>query len=179
MADPPSRQSALAQQPLPDDLIQERRGLWMQRLYAPDRQPGFGEEVGLALPEQANRAIFGNNLHALWVAPGEWLLVSEVSPGHDDISARVTDNGGALSELSHARTVFRIAAGPARDILAKDCPLDLRPWEFLPGHCAQSVLAGVAILVHYSADGAHMDIYVPRSYGQFMHAWLKDAALFL
>jgi len=174
--DPLSRQSALASQPPPGDLIQERTGLWIQRLYAPDRQPGFGHKIGLDLPEEANRTTFAGDLHSLWVAPGEWLLVAAETADRHDLVTRVADNGGALSELSHGRTVFRIAAGPAREILATDCPLDLRPAAFAPGHCAQSILAGVGILVHYLADGGHMDIYVARSYGRFMHAWLRDAA---
>jgi heterotetrameric sarcosine oxidase gamma subunit len=167
VADLPTRQSALAQQPLPGDLIQERRDLWIQRLYAPDGAPQ------LALPDAPNRTSYRDGLHALWVAPGEWLLVSEGEVAPVDIG------DGALSDLSHARTVFRIPAVAARGILARGCPLDLRPEIFLPGHCAQSIMASIAILVHFLADGAHMDIYVARSYGQFMHTWLKDAALSL
>lgn len=176
MPDPLTRQSALAGVPQPGDLIQERTGLWIQRLYAPDRRPGFGHKIGLDLPEQANRSTFANDLHGLWVAPGEWLLVGAETTDWHDLMTHVAENGGALSELSHARTVFRIAAGPARDILAKDCPLDLRPSTFTLGHCAQSILVGVGILVHYLGDGTHIDIYVARSYGRFIHAWLQDAA---
>jgi len=165
--DLPTRQSALAQTPKLDELIQERRNLWIQRLYAPDGAPR------LPLPAEPNRAGYRDGLHALWLAPGEWLLVSEGAMAPADIG------DDALSDLSHARTVFRIPVAAAREILSTGCPLDLRPEVFLPGHCAQSVLASVAILVHFLEDGAHMDIYVARSYGQHMHAWLKDAALSL
>jgi sarcosine oxidase subunit gamma len=174
--DPLTRQSALAARPESDDLIQERTGLWIQRLYAPDRELDFGNKTGLDLPGQANHVSQDKDLHALWVAPREWLLVSEVTANRDGLAARVAASGGALSDLSHARTVLRLAAEPARDILAKGCPLDLRPASFLPGHCAQSVLAGVGILLHHLADGAHMDIYTARSYGRFIYAWLDDAA---
>jgi len=131
--DPLTRQSALAGVPQPGDLIQERTGLWIQRLYAPDQRPGFGHKIGLDLPEQANRSTFANDLHGLWVAPGEWLLVGAETTDWHDLMTHVAENGGALSELSHARTVFRIAAGPARDILAKDCP---------PGSAALDVYTG-------------------------------------
>ncbi|MDA1101029.1 MAG: hypothetical protein O2967_18835 [Proteobacteria bacterium] len=176
MPDPRPRRSALNRPPQPGELIQERTDLWIQRLYGPDRQSDFGGKLGLDLPEQANRASQDTALHALWLAPREWLLVSDADAARGNLAARIVANGGALSDLSHARTVFRIAAGPARNILAQGCPLDLRPAIFLPGHCAQSVLASVAILVHHLADGAHMDIYVARSYGQYMYDWLNDAA---
>ncbi|MDP7548061.1 MAG: sarcosine oxidase subunit gamma family protein [Alphaproteobacteria bacterium] len=165
MPDPQTRQSALAHPPQPGELIQERRDLWIQRLYAPHGVPI------LELPAEPNQASCRDGLHALWLAPGEYLLVCEAG------AAPAAIGDVPLSDLSHARTVFRIPAAAAREILAKDCPLDLRGEVFSPGHCAQSLLAGVAILVHLLEDGAHMDIYVARSYGQFMHAWLKDAAL--
>jgi sarcosine oxidase subunit gamma len=63
-----------------------------------------------------------------------------------------------------------------REVLAKGCPLDLCPEIFPPGRCAQSVLAGIAILVHHLPTGDDMDIYVARSYGRFIHDWLLDAA---
>jgi len=144
------------------DLIQERAGLWIKRVY--------GDVPGIELPREPNRASANNGVHALWLAPGEWLLVGE---------GEEIDTTAASSDLSHGRTVFRIPAGPAREILAKGCPLDLREMTFRPGQCAQSVLSAVTILVHYLDDGAHMDIYVARSYGRFIHDWLKDAALTL
>ncbi|MDE0941075.1 MAG: hypothetical protein OSB58_01395 [Alphaproteobacteria bacterium] len=168
MPDIPERRSALVGME-PHDLIRERTGLWIQRLYAPN---GLQEPVsGLDLPEQPNTASHKGGVHALWVAPGEYLLVSEEAQ---------TIEGAALSDLSHARTVFRIDAEPARAILAKSCPLDLRLSNFPPGHCAQSGLGSlspVPILVHHLESGSHMDIYVPRSYGQHVYAWLVDGAI--
>jgi len=159
--DTPPRRSALAGA-MGSELIQERTGLYIRRLYE--------DAAGLDLPREPNRSTANDGLHALWLAPGEWLLVSEDKDIEIDAMA---------SDLSHGRTAFRIAAGPAREILAKGCPLDLREGEIQPGHCGQSVLCGVGVLVHYLEDGAHMDIYVPRSYGRFIHDWLKDAALSL
>jgi sarcosine oxidase, subunit gamma len=164
----PSRRSALDQFSRgmePNDLIRERTGLWIQRLYAPNGVPG------LALPEQPNTASSKDGLHAFWVAPGEWLLVADQAK---DIASAAQNK---LSDLSHARTVFRLEAATARDILAKSCPLDLRLEKFPPGHCAQSGLGSlspVSILVHHLEDGSHMDLYVPRSYGQHVYAWLVD-----
>ncbi len=170
MPDIPPRRSALAGSPGNNDLIEERTGLSIHRLYAPSG--GFTIDIALALPSEANRASLEAGLHALWLGPGEWLLVGEAP----DLAARVGAAGGALTDLSHARVVFRIPVEAAPRILAKGCTLDLRDDNFPPGSCAQSVSAGVAILVHHLANGDHMDIYVARSYGRFMHDWLLDAA---
>jgi sarcosine oxidase subunit gamma len=170
----PPRRSALAGAPESNDLIQERTGLSIQRLYAPTG--GFTGDIGLTLPAEANRASLNGGLHALWLAPGEWLLVGEAPDQAAKTAANAVAAGGALTDLSHARVVFRIPVEAAPRILAKGCPLDLRDDIFPPGSCAQSVLANVAILVHHLANGDHMDIYVARSYGRFMHDWLLDAA---
>ena len=163
------RRSALAKASEKNDLIQDRTGLTIRRLYAPPG--GFAGTLEMDLPAQPNHATQDEGLSALWLAPGEWLLVGE-RPG---LTTEIEAAGGALTDLSHARVVFRLPADAARNTLAKGCPLDIRREIFPPGRCAQSALAGVAILVHHLRTGDHMDIYVARSYGRFMHDWLLDA----
>jgi heterotetrameric sarcosine oxidase gamma subunit len=162
----PSRRSALSGASASHDLIQERTDLCLHRIYGPI------DGIGVELPMQANRTAGSDDWHALWLAPGEWLLDGDVP----ELAAKMDAGGVAATDLSHARVVFRIPAALARDILVKGCPLDVREEIFPPGHCAQSVMAGVAILIHHLSDGAHMDIYVARSYGRFMQDWLLDAA---
>ena len=172
MRNPPSppRRSALAKAPAHHELIRERTELSLWRLYGP--AGGFAENIGIDLPGATNHAIQDGDLTALCLAPGEWLLVGE----RPDLGSQVENAGGALSDLGHARVVFRMPANLGREVLAKGCPLDLRPEIFPPGRCAQNVLAGVAILVHHLPTGDDMDIYVARSYGRFIHDWLLDAA---
>ncbi|MFP6773368.1 MAG: sarcosine oxidase subunit gamma family protein [Alphaproteobacteria bacterium] len=170
MLNPPPRRSALAKAPARHDQIRERTDLSLWRLYGP--AGGFTEDIGIELPQEPNHAIQDGDLSALWLAPGEWLLVDETA----GLGARVESAGVRLSDLGHARVVFRLPASLGREVLAKGCPLDLRPAIFPPGRCAQSVLAGVAILVHHLSTGEDMEIYVARSYGRFIHDWLLDAA---
>ena len=170
MPDLTNRRSALAKATAAHELIQQRPGLCIQRLYAPAN--GFTEDLGLNLPQQPNRATEGAGIGVLWLTPGEWLVVGDVP----DLSAKAEAQGGAVSDLSHGRVVFRMPADLDREVLAKGSPLDLRGSVFLPGHCAQSLAANVAILVHCPESGEHMDLYVARSYGRFIHDWLLDAA---
>jgi heterotetrameric sarcosine oxidase gamma subunit len=165
-----NRRSALAKAQERHELIRQRNDLCIQRLYAPAH--GFTENLGLDLPYQPNRATEGEGVCVLWLTPGEWLVVGAV-PG---LGTEAEAQGGAVSDLSHGRVAFRLPADLGREVLAKGSPLDLRGEVFLPGHCAQSMLSGVAILVHCPAAGDHMDLYVARSYGRFIHDRLLDAA---
>jgi len=155
--DTSQRRSALAGTAA-GDLIQERADLWIKRVY--------GDVAEIEPPRQPNRATANNGVHALWVAPGEWLLVGE----GEEIQIEA-----ASSDLSHGRTVFRIPANAARQILAKGCPLDLHPSAFPSGSCAQSLLAKADVLIYLHEDGGRFDLYVPRSYADYLWRWLEDA----
>jgi len=52
--------------------------------------------------------------------------------------------------------------------------LDLHPDAFAAGRCAQTLLAGVTVIVHRHAGG--FDLLVARSHAEYLWAWLADAA---
>jgi sarcosine oxidase subunit gamma len=61
--------------------------------------------------------------------------------------------------------------------MMKGCSLDLHPREFGPGRCAQSTLAKAQIILHQLDDGPTYDLYVARSFAEYLWAWLEDASL--
>ena len=64
----------------------------------------------------------------------------------------------------------------ARDLLAKGCSLDLHPRVFGRGGCAQSHLAKAQVVLHQVSDEPAFDLYVLRSFADYLWAWLEDAA---
>ncbi len=119
----------------------------------------------------------------LWLAPGEWLVVSAAGAADElagELAAAVADRGGSVTDVGDARAAIVLRGPNARDVLAKGCPLDLHPDAFRPGHCAQSLLARAAVILHRRADeaggGASFEIYVARSFAEYLWAWLEDAA---
>ena len=86
----------------------------------------------------------------------------------------------AITDVTEGRTVIGLAGRNARDVLMKGCPLDVHRREFKPGDCAQSVLAKATIILHQTAEadgGPAYDIYVERSFADYLWTWLEDAAL--
>ena len=85
----------------------------------------------------------------------------------------------AITDVTDGRVAFRVAGPSARDVLAKGCPLDLHPRAFPPGRCAQSLLAKASVLIHLVDDdperGPSFDVYVARSFAQYLWTWLEDA----
>jgi len=144
--------------------------------------------LGTALPTTPNTAATGKETTVIWLGPEEWWVVFE----SDEASAeraladglRVSLDGllAAVVEVGESRTCIRVAGPHARDLLAKGCALDLHPSVFGgPGHAAQSLMAKAPVLLHQVADDAQgqavFEIYVLRSFAEYLWLWLADAAV--
>lgn len=122
-------------------------------------------------PRTSSQSLQGD---ILWLAPGQWLLVSaDETRWREDIGVP----GATLCDVSHGRVAVRVTGPDVRAALGKGCMLDLHRGEFVPGACAQTVVARMNVLVHHRhGNDSVFDLYVARSYaGSFWH-WLTEAA---
>ncbi len=134
---------------------------------------------GLEPPTEPNTAVGGNGRTALWLGPDEWLIVT--APGEEgatcaSLRAMRLGQHFAVTDVGEGRGVIGLAGPRARDVLAKGCPLDLHPRAFGPGRCAQSTLAKALVILHQTSDRPDYDIYVDRSFADYLWTWLEDAA---
>jgi sarcosine oxidase subunit gamma len=145
---------------------------------------------GFALPTTANETAGDGDTIALWLGPDEWWLVvpgpePEAGPElAEKLRAALAGHFAAATEVGESRTCIRVSGPKARALLQKGCPLDLHPRAFAAGACAQSILAKAGVTLHLFADesaaqagaeGPVFDIYVARSYAEYLWAWLEDA----
>ena len=134
--------------------------------------------LGFGLPVEPNTVSAGGGLHLLWLGPDEWLLVAP--PGEEakllqSLSAVIGEVHAAITDVTDSRAVIGLSGPNVRDVLAKGCSLDLHPRVFGPGRCAQSLLAKASILLHQTDEAPRFDIYVARSYADYLWRWLEDA----
>lgn len=179
MADAPQRDAAIGPEPgvgaasATGVVLTPRQGLTVVRLCAPlDAGPFTAAlaNAGLALPTVACTSGPWDAGLAFWVGPGEWWLVgADRALAEAAVRAHLPVPPRALVDLSHGRTVVRVAGGHAGDVIAKGCPLDLDPAAFPAGGCPQSVVAGVNLLLHRLPADDGFDLYIPRSYAR--HVW--------
>ena len=145
------------------------------------------QAIGLDLPTAPNTVTTGDSLALLWLGPDEWLLVQhDAAPDAEaQQAARLRDAVGgqhaSVVEVGEQYCCISVAGAKARDVIMKGCPLDLHPRAFGGvGHCAQSHLAKAAIILHQvngDADGGPaFDLYVRRSFADYLWRWLEDAA---
>jgi sarcosine oxidase, subunit gamma len=165
------------------------RGIANLRMEPNDKEAMTAIEtaLGFALPVEPNTTAASDTALALWLGPNEWWIVT---PGPDpacgpDMAAKLrtalADYRGTVTDVSDSRTCVRIGGPRARDLLCKGMPLDLHPRAFAVGHCAQSVLSKTGIVVHLvaddgSPDGLTFELYVLRSFAEYLWLWLEDAA---
>ncbi len=135
--------------------------------------------LGVALPTAPNTTADAGARTVLWLGPDEWLIVTP--PGAEDetaeaLRAALAGHHVAVTDVSEGRTVIALAGRHARDVLAKGCPIDVHPRVFGPGHCAQSIYGKANVLVHQTSAAPAFDIYVERSFADYLWACLEDAA---
>jgi sarcosine oxidase subunit gamma len=136
------------------------------------------KELGFALPLRPNTVTASVDVTAFWLGPNEWLLAVipyEGTPLAEDLDKALAGLHAAATVLTDSRTVIGVSGPAARDVLAKGCPLDLHPSTFPAGSCAQSLLAKADVLIHLHDDGVRFDLYVQRSYADYLWCWLEDA----
>jgi heterotetrameric sarcosine oxidase gamma subunit len=143
----------------------------------------FSRRFGtMALPV-ANTSARNEGWTALWLGPCSWLLLANPrldAPTPDAFIATrdaLNIHGGALFDVSASRVGFVIAGVHAATVLAKSCPLDLHPTVFVVGHCAQSVLGHINVLLYRPDSSTTFVVMVARSYaGDVWQALCASAA---
>ena len=161
--------------------LTERRGLAMFQIvafsgWAVAVRDAVEAAFGVSPPQEPNTSSGFPSGTILWLGPDRWLITTDRSSQHAEWLARVAASGAAATDLSHARSVIRLAGRSAGLVLEKGCGVDFHPKIFVPGSCAQTVMAHVSVLIHAIDDTPSYDLHVPRSYAQHMWEWLQDAA---
>jgi heterotetrameric sarcosine oxidase gamma subunit len=122
----------------------------------------------------------GGKVQGLRLQLDEWLLVSDQIDGStlcEHLQRSGHTKNSACVDLSSGVKALRVAGPFARDILSKGCGLDLRTVTFLPGHCTRTRFAQLPVIIHYPDPRPYFDLYISRSYLDYLQSYLQDAAL--
>jgi heterotetrameric sarcosine oxidase gamma subunit len=143
--------------------------LRLGRGASPAEIEATGALLGLELPQAPNCAA-GARPRALWTGPLEWTVI-DASP--DQVAALQEPVAGVLShyaDITDARAGFRLLGPDAARLVASECPLDLAALP--PGGCAQSVFAGMPILLDRRLGEDGLRLYVDISLADHLNVWL-------
>ena len=131
-----------------------------------DAQVSVRGELQEGFPVEPNTIASVHGRTVLWLGPDEWLV----------LGGREEDYRGAAAavDVSANRVVFELTGDGVPGLLAGGCALDLDPSVFVPGRCAQTLLARAqVVLVRPDAD--RFLVLVRSSFAPYLRAWLADA----
>lgn len=113
-----------------------------------------------------------------WLGPDEWLIAT---PGGERptmpalLEDALSGMHASLNVLSGGQVALRISGDSAAAVLAKGCTLDLHPRSFATGQCAQTGLAKAGILISKFDDVPTFEVFVRRSFAEYLALWLQHA----
>ncbi len=113
-----------------------------------------------------------------WLGPDEWLIVT---PGGERptmpalLEDALSGMHASLNVLSGGQVALRISGDNAAAVLVKGCTLDLHPRSFATGQCAQTGLAKASILISKFDDVPTFEVFVRRSFAEYLALWLQHA----
>jgi sarcosine oxidase, subunit gamma len=143
------------------------------------RVPNAAYLAGLPLPLEANGVAAMGAVRTLSLGPDEWLITAPEGAAPElpaRLARALAGQYAAVTELSSSRAVIAIAGSRARALLEKGCGLDLHPRAFGPGHCAQTLFAGLPVIIDQTSAAPSYRLFVRRSTARWLCTWLIDAA---
>ncbi len=160
--------------------VAERRGLAHLNLRGDPEDVAFLAAVkgvlGVDLPLVANTTAHAGEHIVCWLGPDEWLLLSTADSATlaNALQAAIGDIHSSVTEIGGGNVVLVLRGAHVRELLARDCPLDLHPRELGPGGCAQTRLGKTAVLLRPLDDGA-MELVARRSFVNYLRLWFQQA----
>lgn len=132
--------------------------------------------LGADLPLVANTTARAGEHIVCWLGPDEWLVLSTADSATlaKALQAALGELFSSVTEVGGGNAVLVLRGADARELLARDCPLDLDPRELGPGCCAQTRLGKTAVLLRPLDDGA-MELVVRRSFVSYLRLWFQQA----
>ena len=143
-----------------------------------------GKILGMILPKEPCSTSTKEKITCMWLGPNEWLLVSNETVTKesndyeleqllfDDISKT---NLGSVTNVSDHYTIFKLTGSNIFEVLSKGCPFDFNSESFGGNKVVQTILNHVDVTIHRKTKN-EINIYVRRSFSQYLWEWIKDSA---
>jgi len=144
----------------------------------------IGKILGMILPKEACSTSSKEKITSLWLGPNEWLLVSNDEISKETITYELElvlfdniskTNMGAITNVTDHFTIFILSGSNIFEILSKGCPFDFTSENFGDNKAVQTILNHVDVTIHRKSEN-DVDLYVRRSFADYLWDWLKDSA---
>jgi sarcosine oxidase subunit gamma len=131
--------------------------------------------TGVDLPLAANTVAAAGDVRILWLGPNEWWVVGTDARRAgliDGLRQAFAGQHTNVTDVSESRTVITMTGPASRDVLARGISNDLHPRAFGPGQCLQTSLSRTNVLLHQTDNAPSYEIYVLKSFADYLWRWL-------
>lgn len=172
----PERASPLAQDASAPGLSLRSCGLLLQYHGWPETFAELATTIaaqwGAATAPAPGKAVHGAGGSLLRIHPQRLWLLSERANAVSNLA--VEPQLGAALDLSHARSIIRVADDTAEPLLSRFIAIDLRPHRFTVDDVAITPLHRVSVVLWRRPQG--IDILAPRSFARSLWGLLAETA---
>ena len=127
-------------------------------------EPGAISFATGAVPDLSPNERRGTGPWWLWLAPDRALLIGAATPPD-----------GFVSDVTDGFATFEITGPGAADIVAMACTLDPAGPLLAPGRCAQTVFAGVRVVLYADGSRENFRLHVERPLAAWLLEWFTQA----
>lgn len=132
------------------------------------------KHLGLEVPQKSGDVTENGTFRAIWANPNRWYVISEQAD-EPMLAEALSASGLVNMSVTDGQCCFSLEGDHAVDVLKKGCSLNFSSVAFAAGQCLQTRLAITKVFLHRRGHTS-FDIYVERSYAEFIWSWLIDAA---
>tara|TARA_B100000676_G_scaffold311738_1_gene382764 strand:+ start:1334 stop:1933 length:600 start_codon:yes stop_codon:yes gene_type:complete len=132
--------------------------------------------TGIRPPKTSPNVGITKDLSIFWMGPNRWWLVGveHKLPSVEKLLQNLAAFAVAVTEISEAFAVLTLSGEHARDVLSKGCTIDMHPSATQIGSVVQTNLAKTQVAIYHSKDN-DFQIFVRRSFAEYLWTWLEDA----
>jgi len=138
----------------------------------------------MPLPKRAGDTSAKEKITLLWLGPNEWILVSNFEIAKEtniyELEQVLFDgiskpNLGAVTNVTDHFTIFTLSGTNIFKILCKGCPYDFESKNFSDNKAVRTIINHIDVTIHRKNKN-NIDLYVRRSFANYLWNWLKDSA---
>jgi len=143
----------------------------------PGSAAAAGQAFGLTLPGEACRAAVSASRAALWLGPGEWLLLAapeDAAAIVHQFSVALAGTPHSLVDVSHRGAAIAVTGAQAATLINHGCALDLAHAAFPLGMCTRTLFEKAEIVLWRTEEHTY-HVEIERSSAPYVWLMLIEA----
>ena len=143
-----------------------------------------GKILNIILPREANTSSTNDKHTSIWLSPDEWMIHTNDLVENNNNSYELEEllysnisknNLGSVSDVTDQFVIINLEGKKIFELLSSGCPLNFNEFKKKKGSAAQTILNHIDIIIH-NKNSNNVNLFVRRSFCEYLWSWLNDAA---